>query len=155
MNVSFKVYVSFQIQINIINSNLTISAVIFLGLTKLKLKMSMRRVVWPGGSALGRKEEKNIGERSELGGSLGPFLLPSPLFSLPRSPIYFFYCFSQFFVFFLHCGAQYQATYCCWEDAALFLVNTVSCVQDKTPANDLWKRNWLRLFKSCIALSTG
>ena len=115
----------------------------------------MRRIVWPGGSALGRKEEKNIGERSELGGSLGPFLLPSPLFSLPRSPIYFFYCFSLCFVFFLHCGARSQATYCCWEDSALFLVNTVSFVQDKTPANDLWKRNWLRLFKSCIALSTG
>lgn len=76
----------------------------------------MRRIVWlgegGGALALGKKEEKNIGERSELGGSLEPFLLPSPLFSLPRSPIYFFYCFSLFFVFFLHCGAWSKATYC-------------------------------------------
>ena len=49
MKVSFKVYISFQIQINIINSDLTISAVlIILGLTKLKLQMRMRRIVWPG-----------------------------------------------------------------------------------------------------------
>ena len=100
MKVSFKVYVSFQIQINIINSNLTISAVIILGLTKLKLKMRMRRIVWPGGSALGKKAEKNLGERRELGGSLGPFLLPSPLFSLPRSPIYFFLLFQPVFLSF-------------------------------------------------------
>ena len=101
MKVSFKVYVSFQIQINIINSHLTIlSRIIILGLTKLKLKMRMRRIVWPGGSALGKKEEKNIGERSELGGSLGPFLLPSPLFSLPRSPIYIFLLFRPVFCLF-------------------------------------------------------
>ena len=62
--------------------------------------MRMRRIVWPGGSALGKKEEKNIGERSELGGSLGPFLLPSPLFSLPRSPIYFFLLFGPVFCLF-------------------------------------------------------
>ena len=100
MKVSFKVYVSFQIQINIINSHLTlnISRIIILGLTKLKLKMRMRRIVWPGGSALEKKEGKNIGERSELGGSLGPFLLPSPLFSLPRSPIYFFFAVSACFL---------------------------------------------------------
>ena len=60
----------------------------------------MRRIVWPGGSALGKKEERNIGERSELGGSLGPFLLPSPLFSLPRSPIYFFLLFQPVFCLF-------------------------------------------------------
>ena len=101
MKVSFKVYVSFQIQINIINSHLTIlSRIIILGLTKLKLKMRMRRIVWPGGSALGKKEEKNIGERSELGGSLGPFLLPSPLFSLPCSPIYIFLLFRPVFCLF-------------------------------------------------------
>ena len=102
MKVSFKVYVSFQIQINIINSHLTlnISRIIILGLTKLKLKMRIRRIVWPGGSALEKKEEKNIGERSELGGSLGPFLLPSPLFSLSRSPIYFFLLFQPVFCLF-------------------------------------------------------
>ena len=102
MKVSFKVYVSFQIQINIINSHLTlnISRIIILGLTKLKLKMRIRRIVWPGGSALEKKEEKNIGERSELGGSLGPFLLPSPLFSLPRSPIYIFLLFQPVFCLF-------------------------------------------------------
>lgn len=89
MKVSFKVYVSFQIQINIINSHLTIlSRIIILGLTKLKLKMRMRRIVWPGG------------ERSELGCSLGPFLLPSPLFSLPRSPIYIFLLFRPVFCLF-------------------------------------------------------
>ena len=60
----------------------------------------MRRIVWPGGSALGKKEEKNIGERSELGGSLGPFLLPSPLFSLPRSPKYIFFTVSACFLYF-------------------------------------------------------
>ena len=47
----------------------------------------------------------------ELGGSLGPFLLPSPLFSLPRTPIFIFLQFQPvFFVFFLHCGAWSQAT---------------------------------------------
>ena len=62
--------------------------------------MRMRRIVWPGGSALGKKEEKNIGERSELGGSLGPFLLPSPLFSLPRTPIFIFLLFQPVFLSF-------------------------------------------------------
>ena len=88
----------------------------------------MRRIVWPGGSALGKKEEKNIGERSELGSSLGPFSSPVPCSACLARQYIFFYCFSLLFVFFLHCGARSQATYCCWEDAALFLVNTVSFV---------------------------
>ena len=37
---------------------------------------------------------------SELGGSLGPFLLPSPLFSLPRTPIYIFLLFQPLFCLF-------------------------------------------------------
>ena len=36
----------------------------------------------------------------ELGGSLGPFLLPSPLFSLPRTPIYIFLLFQPVFLSF-------------------------------------------------------
>ena len=36
----------------------------------------------------------------ELGGSLGPFLLPSPLFSLPRTPIYIFLLFQPVFCLF-------------------------------------------------------
>ena len=53
--------------------------------------MRMRRIVWPGGSALGKKEEKNIGERSELGGSLGPLSPPqSPVQLASLANIFFF-----------------------------------------------------------------